>query len=190
MITNDFTIIPENELIKIKRDIKKIINWNDITIQIDTREKGHWHIIEFLKNKNIKFIEKKLDTGDFSFFYNDFEFSNIFSIDRKKDINELIGNFKEKRFEREIERAKKLMYFSIGIEDGQLYDIYEGLYRSRMISKSAFARFIVFSNYAQFDFLQFIHFGDYLINKIYYFLYSYLIIKHIEANKNLNKSEV
>lgn len=175
MFKTNLSDIPDKDLRKIKQQVKKEINWNDITIMVDTREKKHWHIIKYFQNNRINFEETKLDIGDYAFIFQDECFDNLFAIDRKQDINELIGNFKEKRFEAEIERAKSLLYFSIAIEHGMLADIYHGCYKSDMHVNSVIGRLNVFQNYIQFDFLESLDFGIYLVNKIYYFLYSYKI---------------
>lgn len=183
MLKYSFEELDHSILRKIKYEIKKEITWDKITILIDTQEvtdnhKG-WHVVEYLQKNGINYEVMKLDVGDFSFIFEDEYFDSIFAIDRKANVNELIGNFQEKRFEREIERAKNFQYFSIAIELGCLDDVFCGNYRSKMNKHAAIGRIITWSNYIQFDFIQGIDFGEYLVPKIYYFLYSHKIIEKL-----------
>lgn len=149
---------------------------NNVEIIIDTREQNYFHIENFFVRNKINFREEKLNTGDYSFIYNNKNYSDIFSVDRKRNIDELIGNFCEKRFYEELNRAKLFKYFSFVIEEGYLNWIYSGNYRSKMLKKSAIA--IVESWQARgirFEFIDGINFGKFFIWKIYYFLRNEMI---------------
>lgn len=79
-------------------------------IIIDTREKKIYHILKYLKKNNIQFEIKKIDSGDYSFWFRDKDYSNIFSIERKANLGELALNFtktRRKTFKEEFNRAKK-----------------------------------------------------------------------------------
>lgn len=143
----------------------------DTEIIIDSRERQIFHIVSYLVNNNFSFRIQKLDAGDYSFIYRGQDYSNKFSVDRKRNVDELVGNFCEKRFYNELERAKAYKYFSFAIEEGYLNWLYSGNYRSKMKKKSAIA--ILESWQARgihFEFIDGIGFGKFIIWKIYYFL--------------------
>ena len=78
-------------------------------ILIDTREQQYFHISKILWQKNIKYIRKKLDFGDYSFRLEGKTFEKAFVIERKNSIDELCLSFtkERERFKREFERAKE-----------------------------------------------------------------------------------
>ena len=86
---------------------------NDYTIIIDSREKEHAHILQALKTHNISFKIQKLDVGDYAISVNGDIHPVV--IERKADVNEIIGNLLDKRrdefgktrFIRELDRAKE-----------------------------------------------------------------------------------
>jgi ERCC4-type nuclease len=76
-----------------------------MAIICDTREKANQKVIEYFMSREIPFVVRKLDTGD----YMDSERMDI-TIDRKKDLNELMKNMcspDSSRFWREIRRSKE-----------------------------------------------------------------------------------
>lgn len=79
----------------------------DVCIIIDTREKKNTHITDSLDGFGVKFINKKLPFGDYSFTAGDTDFSLLCSIERKANINELWQNVtcERTRFEAEISRT-------------------------------------------------------------------------------------
>lgn len=70
----------------------------------DTREKANQRVLEYFRLREIPYVEQALDVGD----YMDTDRPWI-SVDRKKDLNELLTNLcspDKARFWREIRRAK------------------------------------------------------------------------------------
>lgn len=100
-----------------------------IVMIVDTREKKNEHILKrFIKN-GIEVENKKLDFGDYSFkivFDNgeEVDFSNKFTIERKKDLNELAQNLGvgRERFTNELNRMKEAgAKMEVLIEDNNWY---------------------------------------------------------------------
>jgi len=101
----------------------------------DTREQENKHILNYLIKNNINYKEKKLDFGDYSFELEGLSLEEMIVIERKNSIDELCLNFtkERERFKREILRAyEKKAYFILLIENGNLNDIKNHRYRSRM----------------------------------------------------------
>lgn len=86
-----------------------------ITVVIDSREKTNDNIIKYLDKHEIPYIIKKLDFGDYSCLLEKegvtYDLTKIFSIERKKNIAELIQNMcgadqnHRRRFEEEWQRV-------------------------------------------------------------------------------------
>lgn len=171
------------ELARIKRIVKKELTEisKNLIVLIDTREKKESinRITIGFEKKGIKTEIRKLDTGDYSFKYKTEDYSSLFSIDRKQDINEFVGNLKEDRFKNELERAKTMNYFSLCIEKGDLSKIYKGKYISEMKKESSIALIETIKNRFQIDFIEGIDFSEYLYYKIHYWIRSYLIQKYM-----------
>ena len=68
-----------------------------MNIIVDTREQQPF---SFAGYPEIKIINKKLDIGDYSIE----GFEDIITIDRKKNLSEIVKNLKEKRFLKELEK--------------------------------------------------------------------------------------
>lgn len=81
-----------------QRFIKKV------TVLCDTREQQNNHIITALDNMGIAHEVRKLDFGDYSFRFEDRDFSLQCVVERKANVNELWGNISadRERFEKEI----------------------------------------------------------------------------------------
>lgn len=122
---------------------------DNMVIEIDTREKKIDHIIDYFNrgNNKVNYEFKKLDIGDYSYHIkknpyvpNGFFADNIFTIDRKQNTNELVGNLitDRKRFEEELLKAHdKRMYFVLLIEDVEyLNNIHKGKYKSQASKES------------------------------------------------------
>lgn len=77
-----------------------MINNDNFTIIIDTREQQPWTFSEYAV------ANKKLDTGDYSIE----GFQEVFAIERKKSINEIANNIVEPRFKDVINRMGQLKY--------------------------------------------------------------------------------
>ncbi|MEN8907880.1 MAG: ERCC4 domain-containing protein [Clostridiales bacterium] len=100
---------------------------------IDTREKKIYHILKYLKKNNIQFEIKKIDSGDYSFWFRDKDYSNIFSIERKASLDELALNFTKTRktFKEEFNRAKNRNQDIILLVESNYKNIKMHNYRSK-----------------------------------------------------------
>lgn len=83
-----------------------MINSDDFTIIIDTREQTPW---EF---DNYTTAHQKLDTGDYSIS----GLEKIFAIERKKSVSEIANNVTESRFKDVLERLEKFQHKFILLE--------------------------------------------------------------------------
>ena len=99
----------------------------------DTREKN-LHIVEELKKRNIEVEFKKLDFGDYSFFYNGVDYSEKIVFERKQSFNEIIGNLSGtgKRFYNEFYKARECRAKVILFIEEPLENLYEHKYRSKI----------------------------------------------------------
>jgi ERCC4-type nuclease len=77
-----------------------MINHDDFTIIVDTREQQPWSFEDYVV------ANKKLDTGDYSIE----GLQHFFTIERKKSINEIANNIIEPRFKDVIMRMSQLKY--------------------------------------------------------------------------------
>ncbi|NBX73233.1 MAG: hypothetical protein EBQ89_02925 [Alphaproteobacteria bacterium] len=77
-----------------------MINNEDFTIIIDTREQQPWSFEDYVV------ANKKLDTGDYSIE----GLQDVFAIERKKSINEIANNIIEPRFKDVVHRMSQLKY--------------------------------------------------------------------------------
>jgi len=155
----------------------------NLTIIVDTREKENKNILQYLSNKNISYIRRKLDFGDYSYMIDDLSYENEFSIERKMSLTELSGNIAQyrDRFERELQRAKesnaKLILL---VENGSYDDILQHNYKTELTEKSYIASLFSFSNRYNLD----INF----INKKYAGLFIYHAC-YYHARERLKESE-
>ena len=109
-----------------------------LTIICDTREQDT-HCEEWFKAHKVKTIVRKLDTGDYSATLGDMSMEREITIERKRGIDEICGNFtaERERFEREFIRAKAYgTKVHLIIENASWSDIFLGNYRSKLPSKS------------------------------------------------------
>lgn len=109
-----------------------------LTIICDTREQDR-HVEEYLKKQNIPKITRKLDTGDYSCQLGDVSFERDIVVERKRNLDEICGNFtvERERFEREFMRAKAYgTKVVLVVENATWSDIFLGNYRSKTSSKS------------------------------------------------------
>ena len=85
---------------------KKILQ--SLTIITDTREHEgkNTHILDYFDEHNIPWIRRMIDAGDYAFFVpanpdlginEDLDFSDEIMVERKKNLEEISGNFCEKR---------------------------------------------------------------------------------------------
>lgn len=132
-----FTPLTEAELKKELKDNLKII--------CDTREQVNGHIIDWFRKQKIPFIERGLNTGDYSVMWKDQSFEDEVLIERKANLDEIAGNFTvgRERFEREFTRAKahNTKVFLI-VENASWTDVLLGNYRSKLNPKSFLSSFL------------------------------------------------
>lgn len=125
-------------------ELKKLLK--SIVILVDTREQKNNHILKWFDDNDISYEKKSLQYGDYSFYLpknevlsipRDLYFTDQISIERKANIDELIGNFAtdRNRIEDELLRHKGEMI--LVIEEGSYNDIRNGKYTSKYNSKSA-----------------------------------------------------
>jgi len=121
-----------------KKESKEILN--NLTVLVDTRENANSHILDFFNKKKVRFKDKKLDYGDYSFMLpampelgiiKPLFFDNEIVIERKGSLTELSGNLTKdrERFEKELIRKKDSKFYLM-IEDGSWEMIQAGKYRS------------------------------------------------------------
>ena len=111
---------------------------NGLTVICDSREQDK-HVQEYFTAHKIKTTTRKLDVGDYSFQIGDITFERDIAIERKRNLDEICGNFtvERERFEREFLRAKAngtKVYLII--ENATWTDIFLGNYRSKFNSAS------------------------------------------------------
>lgn len=112
-----------------------------LTIICDTREQDR-HVEEYLAKKNIPHATRKLDVGDYSCQLGELSFEREICVERKKNLDEICGNFtaERERFEREFMRAKAYgTKVHLIIENATWSDIFLGNYRSKLPPKSLIA---------------------------------------------------
>lgn len=83
-----------------------MINHNDFTIIVDTREQQPWTFSHYIT------ASKKLDAGDYSIE----GLENILAIERKKSVNEIANNITESRFKDAISRLAQHKYSFLLLE--------------------------------------------------------------------------
>lgn len=83
-----------------------MINNNDFTIIIDTREQQPWSFEHYVT------ANKKLDTGDYSIE----GLENILAIERKKSVSEFANNITESRFKDVVDRLRNIKYSFLLLE--------------------------------------------------------------------------
>lgn len=116
---------------KNKMDVLK-----DMTIIVDTREKSNKHILEYLKENHVPYIEEKLDSGDYSFVlpnYPELNMDKKILIERKGSLDEVAGNFTtgRKRFINEFERLHNDQKIHLVLERFTWRKLFNGTYRSK-----------------------------------------------------------
>ena len=165
------------------KEFKEILE--SIIILIDTREQVNSHIKLYLKKNNVKYIDYKLDFGDYSFMVpkneklyilDDIYFDKEISLERKGNAEELSGNICEKtdRFKNEFIRANGKM--RLLIEDSTYKDISNHNYKTKFPSKSYIGKLhsISESYNCPFFFVDKSNSGEYIYNTFKYYLKNYL----------------
>lgn len=125
-------------------DITKILK--TLTIIIDTREKVNQHILDYFRQKEVPYVFKKLDYGDYSFFipanpelgiHRDIYFES--AVERKAHVDEICGNLQkdtQTAFENELIRSQRGR-FVLFVEQLDFHEkLAQGKYRSRYDPKA------------------------------------------------------
>ncbi len=171
--------------------IKELLR--NMQIICDTRENENLHITDYFDKYGIKYVEQKLDFGDYSFiappipeirFNEPASFENRIVIERKSGLTELSGNLAQQRerFEAELIRAKnKKAKLILMVEDGSYEKIMRHDYRTDFNERSYIAS--LFSFQARYEIeVQFIPAklaGWFIFNTFYYYFRNEL--KQLEA---------
>lgn len=114
----------------------------ELVVITDTREQRNENIIEWLDKKKIPHKERKLDTGDYSAMLGNLTLENDVIIERKRNLDEIAGNFTvdRQRFEDEWIRAKAdHIAMHLVIENASWSDIVSHNYNSKLDPKSLMA---------------------------------------------------
>lgn len=94
---------------------------------------------EYFQKQKIPTITRKLDTGDYSCQLGDRTFERDIVVERKRNLDEICGNFtaERERFEREFLRAKAYhTKVYLVVENATWTDVFLGNYRSKTSPKS------------------------------------------------------
>lgn len=166
-----------------EEELKQILD--SIVIVIDTREKSNAHIISYLDSKGIKYINKKLDFGDYTAMIpanmqlgisRDMYFNNLVCIERKGSLEELSGNFTKdrSRIEEEFQRHRGKMILLV--EGANYEDILFHRYDTKYDPKSFIATlnaFIARYNLSNSFIKDKKCTGNYIYNTLYYHVREY-----------------
>jgi len=155
-----------------------------ITVIIDTREQDCYHLTRFFDGKEIKYIRRKLDFGDYSFevapisvlqLHEPFSFERRIAIERKHSLDELSGNLAQsrERFQNELTRAKDAGAKLILMVEGGSWDrIIEHKYQTDLNERSYMASLFSFIHRYNIE-VQFIpskYAGMFIFSQFYYML--------------------
>lgn len=110
-----------------------------LTVICDSREQRGEHVTSYLDKKSVPYVQRKLDTGDYSCQIGERTFERSFAVERKHKLDELCGNLTadRDRFEREFLRAKAYgLKIYLVIEDSTWDDVYLHNYNSKLSTAS------------------------------------------------------
>lgn len=156
----------------------------DLTIIVDTRENENHHLISCFEQFGVKYIERALKFGDYSFecpaipelgMMGSCSFENRIVIERKSGLDELSGNIAQyrERFENEFQKAKDAGAKLILMVEGGSWDkIIEHKYRTELSERSYLASLFTFIHRYNIN-IQFIpakYAGMFIYSQFYYFL--------------------
>lgn len=125
-----------------------------IIIIIDSREQQSDHITQWLDSKKIRYIVKKIDSGDYSFMIpanlelgigRDLYFTDKISIERKGSLEEVSGNFTNDRLRIESEFIRHKGKMFLLIENANYTDIIKHNYKTEYAPVSFLATLHSFS---------------------------------------------
>jgi len=138
-----------------KTELKELLK--SFVVLVDTREKKNNHILNYFDDQDIKYKNKKLDFGDYSFYLpknkklgimKDLYFTDQLAIERKKNLKELSGNMTKNRarFENELIRSNNAKMILL-IEEGSGYQkIINGYYDTQYKPKAFLAGLLTYKN--------------------------------------------
>lgn len=123
---------------------------DSVVVIVDTREQKNAHITSYLIANEIPYVERKLDTGDYSFFLKGYGYLGLDEsvlVERKNSWNEIIGNFTSgrERFVNEFERIGEGVTMHVVIEGATLTQLYNQTYRSKVPPQSILASLLTFN---------------------------------------------
>lgn len=166
------------------KEIETIIK--SMKVVIDTREKSNLHIREYLQQKGVGFINRKLSVGDYSAMIPKNPELGIMRdiyldacLERKNSVDEITGNLQKdtrKAFENELIRSKDKPFVLI-CEDLEGYEkILRGDYRSRYDPKALLGTLKTFEARYGFSivFMDKKFSGNYIYHHFYYYAREYL----------------
>lgn len=115
--------------------------FDSIVILVDTQEKKNQHITDYFEKHGIKYKNKRLDHGDYSFYIpkneslgivRDTYFCEEVFVERKNSLDELSQNFAKGRadFKEEFATTKAKKRYLM-VEDSSYSDILDGNYTSK-----------------------------------------------------------
>lgn len=153
-----------------------------IVMIVDKREQMNVHIVSGFEKMKVKYINKSLEWGDYSFYLprneelginRDIFFNNKIAIERKNGLNELSNNISNERtrFENELIKSQKGK-FILMIEDTSYKSILEGRYNTLLSSKAFFSSLMTFkARYnIEIDFIDREIVSKYIYSTFYYYL--------------------
>lgn len=166
------------------KEIETIIK--SMKIVIDTREKSNLHIREYLQQKGVGFINRKLSVGDYSAMIpKNVELGIMRDIyldaclERKNSIDEITGNLQkdtETAFENELRRSQDKPFVLV-VEDAKGYEkILLGKYRSKYEPRALLGRLKAFEARYNFSivYLDKKYMGNYIYHHFLYHAKEYL----------------
>lgn len=167
-----------------KVEIDKIVK--TMKIVIDTRENRNEHIRDYLVQKKVSFINRKLDTGDYSAMIPKNPELGIMRdvyldacLERKNSIDEITGNLQkdtETAFENELRRSLNKPFVLV-VEDSKGYEkILCGKYRSKYEPRALLGRLKAFEARYNFSivYLDKKYMGNYIYHHFLYHVKEYL----------------
>jgi ERCC4-type nuclease len=160
-----------------------------IVILIDSNEQVYEHITEWLEGKKLPFARQNLDFGDYSFYVpsnpglgiiRDLYFTDKITVERKKDLTEISGNFAQERTRIENEFIRHKGKMILLIEDAEYVDIVKHNYRTDYKPESFLATLHSFSERYDIPFTFMKDkkcSGQYIYYTFYYYLRNFLLHK-------------
>jgi len=114
-----------------------------LTIVVDSREKKNDHIIKQFESRGIKYEVEKLDWSDYSFRFDNKDYTSIIGVERKRSLDELGANISKyrDRFSRQLDKSDELYLM---VEDEQWSNIVRGKYRNNVNVNSYIASLFTF----------------------------------------------